>query len=194
MGLLLSPDTGWRNPAGLPVHLDNGRFVAWKNSIEWDSGPWLGMLDRMVEERVNLRWIVVPDRVGEAEATVRDWDRWVPSLERYGVPLALAVQDGMTPATVAMLDRPPDLIFVGGSISWKWKTLRSWTSAFSRVHCARVSSERRLWEAHRAGVESSDGTGWQRAGAGSDQARGLERYVHRSSSGLTEYVRHDPFF
>jgi hypothetical protein len=55
-----------------------------------------------------------------------------------------------------------DIVFIGGSTSWKWRTLRTWTGAFPRVHVGRVNSRRLLEMAENCGAESCDGTGWFR--------------------------------
>lgn len=73
--------------------------------------------------------------------------------------MAFAAQDGMTPADVPS---DADVVFVGGSTSWKWANLRMWTDNFPRVHVGRVNSRRLLEQAEQAGAESCDGTGWFR--------------------------------
>jgi hypothetical protein len=71
----------------------------------------------------------------------------------------MAVQDGMTPADVP---KECAVVFVGGTTSWKWRSLPMWASSFSRVHVGRVNSIRLLLMAENAGAESCDGTGWFR--------------------------------
>jgi hypothetical protein len=83
-------------------------------------------------------------------------------------------------------DVPPetDVVFVGGSFDWKWDNLLMWTRNFPRVHVGRVNTEKRLWMAHEAGVESCDGTGWFRGGE--KRWAGLENYL-RNSAGLKDF-------
>ena len=117
---------------------------------------------------------MVADRV----ATIEKWKSWAPKIRDFRKwPLAFAVQDGMSPSDV-----PPDanVIFVGGTTEWKWRTVRMWCEAFSNVHVARVGSERLLWMAHEAGAESCDSTGWMMGGE--DRLKDLEHYLETSTS------------
>ncbi len=103
---------------------------------------------------------------------------------RYGWPLAFAVQDGMT---VEDVPGDADVIFVGGSTEWKWRTVAMWCAAFQRVHVGRVNTYRRLWECHDAGAESIDGTGWTRGDQ--RQYRGLLAYLAESTGGRLRSVQ-----
>lgn len=178
MAVLFGPG-GRADPRGLPYALDNGRFSVWSKGKDWQPGPFVELLDWAAGLAYPPRWVAVPDVVADAAATLRWWDRWVRAVEPYGFPLAMVVQDGMTPADVLGADRLPDVVFVGGSTTWKWRTLRRWTAGFPRVHVGRVNTERLLWCAHDAGAESSDGTGWYHH----HQRRGLLRYLKRTQEG-----------
>ncbi len=90
--------------------------------------------------------------------------------------MAIAVQDGMTPSDVP---KEASVIFVGGTTSWKWRNLKTWTENFPRVHVGRVNTYKLLWMAHDAGAESADGTGWFRGDA--KQLAGLTKYLEESS-------------
>ena len=76
------------------------------------------------------------------------------------------------------------VVFVGGTTAWKWKTLRTWTENFPRVHVGRVNTDRMLWMAHECGAESCDGTGWFRG----DQVQfaGLLSYLEQSTNGRAQ--------
>lgn len=125
-------------------------------------------------------WAVVPDVVGDATATFEEWGIWKDRLPGHWKK-ALAVQDGMTPDSVRK-HSDPDIIFVGGTTDWKRRTIWNWCRSFPRVHVGRINTERWLWETHRAGAESTDGTGWFRGDQ--LQLRGLLRYLKRSSDGM----------
>lgn len=142
---------------GIPWALDNGVFGAWQSGKNWSEEPLYDFLDHYAAWKPH--WVVVPDWVGDRDETLRRWDQHAPALQSFGVPLAMAVQDGMTAADV-----PSEcaVVFIGGSTSWKWRTLREWTDAFPRVHVGRVNSIRLLKIAEKAGAESCDGTGWFR--------------------------------
>lgn len=123
--------------------------------------------------------MIVPDAVGDKEKTLEMWHKHSPALRAMGVPLAFAAQDGMTPEDV-----PADaaIVFIGGTTSWKWRNLRSWTATFPRVHVGRVNTYRLLWMAHKAGAESCDGTGWFRGDK--KQLAGLLRYLDESEHNI----------
>ena len=170
---LYSPD-GWARPkAHVRYALDNGRF-----SPTWSEHDYLAMLDAAAAHRQQPMWALVPDVVGDREATLREWDLWAPRLSQYRWPLAIACQDGMTPRDV-----PPEaeICFIGGTTAWKRKTLAMWCQAFERVHVGRVNTNKWLWECHEAGAESCDGTGYFRGDP--KQLDGLADYLERSSKG-----------
>ena len=166
-----------------PYALDNGAYAAGDN---WTDGLWRKLLDWARLSGQRPRWVLVPDVVGDRNRTLERWDRYAPQAAAYGWPLAFAVQDGMT-----RTDVPPDaeVVFVGGSTKWKWRTVTMWCQAFPRVHVGRVNSYRRLWQCHEAGAESCDGTGWFRGDHGSGRPlRALVAYLEESS-GRRDRVR-----
>jgi hypothetical protein len=179
LGWLISPD-GWRKPpTWMPYALDNGAFGAWEKKRPWDEGKFIDLLERAARHQRPL-WVVVPDVVTDRAATLAMWDEWSPRVADLlpGVPLAFAVQDGMTAEDVPA---EAGVVFVGGSTAWKWRTVRMWTDSFPRVHVARVNSERKLWQCHEAGAESCDGTGWMRGGE--ERIEELERFMRLSTRG-----------
>lgn len=183
MGLLFGPEAAaWKNPRGLPYALDNGRFSVWSKGNDWDEKEFLKLLKKPEKVGYSPLWVVVPDHVGNPGATLQEWRHWVPRITKYGYPLALAVQDGMTPDMVLGLDRLPDVIFVGGTTSWKWRSCKRWCEEFPRVHVGRANTAALLWRAHRCGAESSDGTGWWRE----EHKKQLRSYLIRSQAGSGE--------
>lgn len=178
IGWLLSAD-GWREPHDwLPYALDNGAFPAYAKGIEWKEGPFYSLLERTIGRTHKPRWVAVPDVVTNREATLLSWFAHCARVAAYRIPLAFVVQDGMTPDDVPA---NADVVFVGGSTDWKWRTLRTWTDNFQRVHVGRVNGERGLWLCHDAGVESCDGTGWMRGDK--KQLAGLLSYLAHSTNG-----------
>jgi hypothetical protein len=165
LGHLLSPG-GWRY-AGVPYAIDNGAFPAFTKGEPWQLGPFLSHLAKAeaieLEHGERPMWVAVPDVVGDREATLAAWTElapWIRSMTDY--PLALVVQDGMTPADVEALEVQPDVLFIGGSTEWKWSSLAMWCRAFPRIHVGRVNTYARLWRCQELGVESCDGTGLMR--------------------------------
>jgi len=172
---------GWREPpAWMPVAIDNGAFPAWTKGQEWDESAFMELLETAHRFCPPL-WAVVPDVVTDRDATMASWHKWQPILSDLypRLPLAMAVQDGMTPKDVP---DSAEWIFVGGADPWKMQSVPMWTEAFpGRVHVGRVNGEKRLWECDRAGVTSCDGTGWFRGDK--NQTAGLTRYLEQSTSG-----------
>jgi len=160
----------------VPWALDNGVFGAHQKGSTWSEEPLYQYLDAYGQ--LAPEWVVVPDWVGDRDETLRRWDKHYNALSSFGVPLAFAAQDGMTPADVPT---EASILFVGGTTSWKWRNLRMWTEAFPRVHVGRVNTYRLLWMAHDAGAESCDGTGWFRGDR--KQLAGLDQYLQESTNG-----------
>jgi len=142
---------------GIPWALDNGVFGAFSTGKEWSEEPLYRFLDRYAAWKP--MWVVVPDSVGNRDETLRLWDIHAPAMQAFGVKMAMAVQDGMTASDVPS---EAEVVFIGGSTSWKWRHLPEWTSQFQRVHVGRVNSLRLLLMAENSGAESCDGTGWFR--------------------------------
>lgn len=180
VGHLCSPRKGGRMPNGpydfLPYALDNGRFAA---GVEWSEEEWIATLNWARLSGLCPRWALVPDFVGDREATLREWGVYSDRVAAYGWPLAFAVQDGMVPSDVPS---EANVVFVGGSTEWKWRTLRMWCGSFPRVHVGRVNSYERLWQCEDARAESCDGTGWFRGDHGSGKPwRSLLAYMYEST-------------
>lgn len=163
---------------GIRWALDNGVFGAFHKGREWSEEPLYRFLDKY--SMWNPMWVVVPDSIGNRDETLRRWDQHCSAISAFGCPLAMAVQDGMTPDDVPS---EADVVFIGGSTSWKWRNLDMWTEAFGRVHVGRVNSPRLLRIAESAGAESCDGTGWFRAPQRTQQ---LERYLEGADYEQTE--------
>jgi hypothetical protein len=177
LGHLFTPDKKNGCPRlEYPWALDNGVFGAWATGREWNPRPFYDFLEKY--GFLKPRWVAVPDWVADRDETLRRWDVHAPRLIGYGIPLAMVVQDGMTPADVP---EEATIVFVGGSTEWKWRHLCAWTDAGFRVHVGRVNTYRLLWLAHQAGAESCDGTGWFRGDR--QQMAGLTNYLIESNAG-----------
>lgn len=184
LGHLYSPG-GQRGPyPWFPYALDNGVFAAYDlasgrfDHARWATiePEWRKLLTWADAQQQRARFAIVPDVVGDAAATLARWPLYLPHIHgRF--PAALAVQDGMTVEDVLALPVQPDVIAVGGSTAWKWATVGTWARAFPRVHVLRVNSPARLDELEALGVESCDGTGWNRGDV--RQTSGLEAWARR---------------
>lgn len=157
---------------------------------DWPEDRFYRALDWCAIQAKPPLWVAVPDWVFCADRTFERWIRYAPRVKAYGWPIALVVQDGMTPADVRALDIQPDVIFVGGSTTdngqagWKWDSLDSWCAEFDRVHVGRVNGKNQLQRCLEVGAESCDGTGWMRGNLSQRQV--LEAFL-RQQSGVTKY-------
>jgi hypothetical protein len=182
IGHIYSP-AGWRGP-WRTYALDNGAFPLWRKGGDFDEVAFRSLCRRATDSGVAPRWVAVPDVVADAPATVASWGRWEGEMLRLGMPLAMCVQDGMRPEHVPAT---ADVVFVGGSTTWKWDTVQMWCRAFPRVHVGRVNTEALLWRAHNAGAESCDGSGWFRGDR--KQLDGLWHYL-ADSEGVRDTGAH----
>lgn len=186
LGHLYSPG-GQAGPwPWFPYAIDNGAFACWKPKTNtFDHAKW-AVVERAWQRLlvwtqvapIKPRWAVVPDVPGNAALTFERWALFAPTVTF--VPLALAVQDGMTVAQVKALDPAPAVIAIGGGTEWKWATVAEWAAAFPRVHVLRCNVPARLYELEALGVESCDGTGWNRGDR--DQTRGVEEWARSKAS------------
>lgn len=158
----------------MPFALDNDAYSSWTTGREWNEEAWIAMLDHVKSSGMVPNWILVPDVVADREGTLKKWQTYAPIAARYGWPLAMAVQNGMTPAD---LPDNAEVIFVGGSSEWKWKTLPMWAETGRRVHVGRVNEVDKLISCESWRVESVDGTGWMQGTDEGRQARDLSQWL-----------------
>lgn len=151
--------------AGIPWAADNDCFQG------LDAPAFYAMCDRLVGLPGCL-FVTVPDIVGDARATARQFEKWAPALERRGLPVALVLQDGLeSPAMRPWLEATwhrLDAVFVGGSTEFKLGPAAAELALEARdrglwVHWGRVNTERRIRIiASTSAADSFDGTKWSR--------------------------------
>lgn len=182
VGHLFSPG-GERGPYEFaPYALDNG---AYGHDDDWEEARWLKLLNWARLSGIAPMWALVPDRVADKKTTLERWNRYAPMVKaQYGWPLAFAVQDGMTLSDVP---READVVFVGGTFDWKWKTVRYWCESFENVHVGRVNTYKNLMRCHDAGAKSTDGTGFMRGCQ--RQYRDLLAYLRQASGIATRHIQ-----
>lgn len=184
LGWLQSP-SAWKTPKPwLPYALDNDAYQCWVKKTEWNESKWLAMLQSAKLTRQHPLWLIVPDVVCNAKATLEQWEVYSPIARKFGWPLAFAVQDGMQSSDVP---KTADVVFVGGSTKWKWRTLPQWCRDFPRVHVGRVNEIRRLWTCEDYKVESVDGTGWFKKTDDGPQARQLIQWIEGQRSEIYDH-------
>jgi len=189
VGAMVSPATGWMKAHDfLPYSIDNGKYADTMAERDWDVTGFLKLLDKASEGGIDPEFIVVPDEMFNRDETLRLFDKWAPKLEGYGFRLAMACQDGMTPADV-----PAGVVaFIGGSDSFK-RQAYSFTEACDHVHIGRVSGYKRLIASDAIGATSVDGSGWFRCGgienhSGKQRIDPLLRYLRETVEGSPQQL------
>lgn len=194
IGHLFSPGAQRGPFPWFPYALDNGAFSCWDmraNCFDHDKWAtkeeeWRKLLIWAQFQDCKARWAIVPDVIGDGQATLQQWSKYAPTVQAAHIPLAVAVQDGMTRDDVRSLSPRPDVIAVGGTTEWKWATVEMWARSFPRVHVLRCNSPQKLYELEAMGVESCDGTGWNRGDK--TQTRGLEEWARQKAIPTAHYL------
>lgn len=157
IGLLNTPASGYNLAAlpGVTWAADNGCFAD-----TWQPEPWLRFLKRNTPYLDRCLFAVVPDVVGNHDATVDRFHEWAPAVLTLGYPLAFVGQDGATIETTPWDGF--DWWFAGGSTAWKlgaaWDIAAAARRQGKRTHMGRVNSRRRFIAAASDGYDTCDGT------------------------------------
>jgi len=133
--------------------LDNGAYGGFDASAFYAKGeelqPW----------RERCLFVVAPDVVGDALATLKLYRQWAHRAKRFG-PVAFVAQDGQE-----WLELPLafDWLFIGGTTEWKMgpgakACIRRAKTMGKPVHIGRVNSVKRFRYFERLEVDSADGT------------------------------------
>lgn len=147
-------------PRRVPYFLDNGAYKDWTNGREFNSAKFFREAERAGTEGPTPDFIVCPDKIASPDSLSMSM-QWVPRLRDFG-PLALVVQDGMEPpeVTKALKRGGFMVLFVGGTLTWKFATLSQWVTighgAGVKVHCGRMGTAPRVRYARECGVDSVD--------------------------------------
>lgn len=191
IGHLYSPGAQRGPWPWFPFALDNGAFSCWDmatntfDESKWSATEkaWQALLYWAASSIERPRWAIVPDVPGNAEATLSRYEKYVQQVFDAEILPAIAVQDGMTSEQVKALIPGPSVICVGGTTEWKWATVEYWKNAFPRVHVLRCNSPEKLYWLESLGVESCDGTGWNRGDR--KQTAGLEAWARSKANPIT---------
>lgn len=143
---------------GFGYALDNGAWTAHQRGEPFDEAAFGVAVDCM---GADADFIVAPDIVAGGLASLDYSVSWVPRLA--GLPLYLAVQDGMRQRDVEPVLELFVGVFVGGTTEWKERTMRTWAQLARRhglrCHVGRVNTARRIRLCSAAGAHSFDGSG-----------------------------------
>jgi hypothetical protein len=130
----------------------------------WNGGldePLFRLMLEQSEGATGCLFVAAPDVVGDSETTLDWFDEWVNVIASHGFPVALVLQDGMTPEDVRWLE--VDAVFIGGTTEWKlsldaYRIVDRAKDQGKWVHMGRVNTRRRLKVAKAWGCDSVDGT------------------------------------
>ena len=164
LGLMLQPGMGTFDSKRLELSTrvwgaDNGRYAA---ADRWDAGDWLEWAASMRRWRATCLFMVAPDVVGDAQATLELSRPYLPTIRQFGFPAAFVAQNGFD----SRLVNPDsfDGLFVGGREPWKFAEDGGYAAARwarshgKKTHMGRVNSWRRLRACQVSLFDSSDGT------------------------------------
>lgn len=144
MGVLLTPANGNSVESILKTRLDwaadNGCF----NGLNEKS--FVLMLNK-IQGSPRLKWVACPDKVADADETLRMFDRFEPLLRSKGFPVAFVAQDGQDIVSVPW--EKIEAIFIGGSTKFKLSEAAGDIAREAKVrgkwlHIGRVNTMRRL--------------------------------------------------
>lgn len=185
IGHLFSPQDQRGPWPWLPYALDNGAFSCWNmKTNEFDEDKWEKKESHWRELIYWARtatqqplWAIAPDVIGNATKTIARYSRYAGLIKANGLLPAVAVQDGMSVQDVKRLIPEPVCVCIGGTTEWKWETVEMWKASFERVHVLRCNSPEKLYWLEELGIESCDGTGWNRGDK--RQTSGLETWARQ---------------
>jgi len=116
-----------QTPARTPFALDNGAYVDWRSEREFDEPAYRKTLKGCIPLKPDF--IIIPDKVAGGLESLWFSLSWIPELRkmtRSSTPLALAVQDGMEPRDIEPYLGQFEVLFLGGSRPWKYRTGEQW--------------------------------------------------------------------
>lgn len=157
LGQIVSPAAGNRVIPGVQWCGDNNAFG---DGYPGDR-PYLRWMSARRHLSPWCSFIVAPDVVCDAPATLARSAPMLPRIRRLGFPAALVAQNGLEDLTVPWASF--DALFIGGDDAWKLgPAARRLTAEAKRrgkwVHMGRVNSRQRLQYAAAIGCDSADGT------------------------------------
>lgn len=152
-----------QNPARDALDLHPGRWAMDNGAFSgFDAGAFMRMLQRF-QGKPGCLFVVAPDVVFDAAATLDNWTFWAPIVRAAGYPVAFVAQNGLQAEDVPWGEFAA--LFVGGDDAYKEGEEARSLCAYAKargvwVHWGRVNGKRRYALALQAGVDSIDGTGF----------------------------------
>lgn len=139
---------------------DNGAFIDWQHRQPFNAHQFIRDVRRIRMRFPDNRpdFGILPDLVARGNDSLEESLSWLPLVGDVA-PWYLAVQDGMTPASLPW-GAGFRGVFVGGSLDWKHATARDWVSAAHDnglpCHIGRVGTPAKVEWAKSIGADSID--------------------------------------
>ncbi len=156
LGVLSSPRCVYRDAhdKGFRWAADNDAYLA------WDEDKFVRMLDTITGIPGCL-FVVAPDVVGDAKATLDRFYEWKYRLEGTRQPRAFVAQDGIENVGVPWAHI--HALFIGGTTEFKMGPVAAGIAREARrnrkwLHMGRVNTRKRIRYAKSLGCDSIDGT------------------------------------
>ncbi len=174
-----------RHPGTPKNRNSSGSLLATGLSWAVDNGAYAGFdaegfrkLVRRVAGKPRLLWVVCPDVVADARATLEQWRQWEPELRTAGVPVAFVLQDGQENEQLP----DADAYFIGGSTRFKLSESAAALGSEAKrrgawLHMGRCNTLRRLRTAFDTGCDSVDGSSMSMYG---------DKYIHKFCAWLRQ--------
>jgi hypothetical protein len=156
IGQIVTPAAGNRITDGTDWIADNAVYAGRYPGDD----AYLAWLAARANDAPRCRFVVAPDVVGDAAATLELSAPMLPRIRALGYRVALVAQNGLEniwPVPWADID----CLFIGGTTEWKLSARGLITEAKEQgkwVHMGRVNSRRRVLYADAIGCDSVDGT------------------------------------
>lgn len=146
---------------GEPWGFDNGVYRDWSAGKGLDESAYRKSLDRALGHRQPPYLAVLPDVVGDADASVEMSHKWLNELGDC-LPWYLALQDGMTKEQVKTFTGRIQGLFLGGTSAFKAEAdlwCRYAHSNGLKFHYGRCGTPAKLAHALHVGADSADSAG-----------------------------------
>ena len=154
------------------IAVDNGVF---SKTIPFSESKFRKLVETIAANPSNKSktlFVVAPDVVGDAAATLAKFPEWAAWIKSQGLPVALAAQDGLENMMDQIQWDLVDVLFIGGSTDWKIGKFDSaektaaWGKLFVEaqnrgipIHMGRVNTNERIaGPAQQVGAGTVDGT------------------------------------
>ncbi len=148
--------------------IDNGAFSCHLKGYPFQEDVFLNTIKKAYKLGIKLDFIVCPDLLMRGVESLEYSMEWATGRLSTAPNLALVVQDGMRPKHLDEwgIYNKFCMIFVGGSVDWKWKTAEMWreyaTEIDMQLHIGQCGKLEHLKKAYTLGADSVDSTSFCR--------------------------------